>query len=153
MPKRELHGGRRQWHVVARAGFAKAFDTREDFGRRRFVVEGVAAGKDATVEDAARDHGDAVVLAEGQKIVGRASVEHAVSAGDEKAVGIGLSCEPAEHVSVIRADADRADDALVAQLLQGAERTGQRFGEVVVRVVHVRDVDAVEPEPLQALLE
>ena len=46
-----------------------------------------------------------------------------------------------------------AHDALVAESRERAERAGQRLVVVVVGIVDERDIDAVETEPVEALLE
>src|SRR5215471_5735225 len=75
---RELDGRGGQGNVPACADLAEADDVRDDVRGGRLVVERVAAGEDAAVEDAARDYPDAALLAERQEFRVRRPVEHAV---------------------------------------------------------------------------
>ena len=74
-------------------------------------------------------------------------------AGDEHAVDVGLAHEAAEHLGLVHAGADRADDALLAQPCERGKGAGKRLLIVVVRVVDEGDVDAVEAESSEALVE
>ncbi len=96
---------------------------------------------------------DSPLLAQGKELVGRAPVEHGVAPGHEEAVRIGFARKSSEHRRLVHSDADCAHDALVAEPCERRERAGKRVGVVVVGIVHERDVDAVETEPLEAPLE
>ena len=80
-------------------------------------------------------------------------VEQRVASRDEEDVHLRLPGEPGEHRRLVHARPDRAEDALLAQPVQG--RIGALDGglPVVVGIVDERHVDPVEPEPLEALLD
>jgi hypothetical protein len=83
----------------------------------------------------------------------RALVEEGVAARAQHHVDVGVLDEAGEHLGLVHARADRADDALRAELLQGRIALAEGLFGVVVRVVEVDDVDPVEAEPFQAGLQ
>ena len=89
----------------------------------------------------------------GRNVSERSLLEQGVPACQEEQVGVGLPGECLERRGLVHARPDRADDALLAEFDQGGECAGQRLGHMVVRVVHVDDVQPVLPEPGQALLD
>ena len=153
VPKRELERSRRERHAVPGADGLEPRRFLEQLARRGPVVEGRPAGEEAAVEDAARDHGDPALRAEREQFGQRGLVEQRVPARDEEAVEVGLAREPEQHLGLVHACAHRSDHALAAQPVERG--VGARDGVlvVVVRVVDVQDVDAVETEPLEALLD
>ena len=153
MAERELNRRRLERHAEPCAEVAQPAGAVEDVGRRgRIVVRG-ARGEDAAVEDAAGDHGDAPIEAERQQLVGAARVEQRVPPREEEAVEVAGAGEPAERRGVVHADADRTHRAFGPQALERTVRAVDRLGVVVVRIVDENDVDAVEAQPVEALLE
>jgi Bacterial extracellular solute-binding protein len=135
---------------MPRACLAQTFNPFDDLTRRRVVVECAPAREDAAVEHAPDDDVDAALLAQGQELFSGAVVEHRVAARNEEAVGVGLAREPCEKRRLVHADADGANGSLVPESRQRPERAGKRILVVVVGVVDEGDVDAVEPEPVEA---
>src|SRR5207248_1386429 len=94
---------------------------------------------------------DPALRAEGQQLGAAAPVEDGVAAGKQEAVDVGLAREAAEQLALVHPDADRADNALVAQLRERGQGLVASLLVAVIRIVHQRDVDAVEPESPEAL--
>src|SRR4051794_22872634 len=123
---------------------------------RRLVVVGrlrPRLGEDAAVHDADGNDSDALVNAQGQKLVERFLIEERVPAREHEDVHVGLAGKPREHRGLVHPGADRADRALSAHLLERRIRTGQRSFPMFIGGVDVYDVDPVEARSLEALLE
>ena len=128
----------------------------DQLGGCRLVVVGrarVRGGEHAGVEHAAGDDRHAAAQRRGQQLGRGGLVEQRVPAGHQHHVDVRVGDEPGEHLRLVHAGADRADDAGRAQLLQRRVGLAERLLGVVVRVVDERDVDPVEAEPGQARLQ
>ena len=111
---------------------------------------GRVAREQAGVEHARRDHGHAAPLALRQQVVERALLEQRVAAGEHDHVEVGLADEVREHLGLVHPRTVGRDDALRAQLLERREGAVERLAVVLVGIVDEQEVDAVEPEPLEA---
>ena len=80
-------------------------------------------------------------------------VEERVATRHQHAIDEATFHETRQHRRLVHACADRADHTLVAQTAQGSERARNGLGLVRVGVMHVEDVDPVEPESVQAVVE
>ena len=80
-------------------------------------------------------------------------VEQRVAPGQQEHVEVALAGEPGEHRRLVHPGADRPDDPLLAQPVERRVRAVDGRLPVIVRVVDVRDVDALQAEALEALLD
>jgi hypothetical protein len=140
---------------VAVADGRDAAGTLDQLRRSRQVVVGGAgpgrlARQQPAVEHAGGDHRDAALLAQRQQHVQRRGVQQGVAAGQQHHVHVGVQHQVGEHLPLVHPRADGADHPGRAELVQGRVGRLDRLTPVVVRVVQQRDVDAAEPEPLQA---
>ena len=92
-------------------------------------------------------------LALRQQVVERALLEQRVAPGEHDDVEVGLADEVRQHLGLVHPRAVGGDDALRAQLLERREGPVERLPVVLVGIVHEQEVDAVEPEALEAGLE
>ena len=126
-------------------------------GRRLVVVGGdlarAVAREQAGVEHARRDHRHVAPRALRQQVVQRALFEQRVAPGEHDHVEVGLADEVRQHLGLVHPRAVGRDDALRAQLLERREGPVERLPVVLVGIVHEQEVDAVEPEPLEAGFE
>ena len=127
MGQRELDRGGAQRDSATLAGLGQPPGAIEDLGAGRAVVEvgtGSRVGQDPAVHHAADEHRDPALDAQRQELRKRVLVEQRVPTGDEERVHLGLPGEPDEHRRLLDPDADRPDDALLAQPMQ--RRIGAR---------------------------
>ncbi len=123
---------------------------------RRLIVEvrpRARVGQHAAVHDPDHHHRDPLGDAARQQLGECRLVQQRVPPGDHEDVHVGLVGEPGEHRGLVHPGADRAHGPLAAQPLQGRVGAAQGRLPVLVGIVDVQDVDAVEPESLQALLD
>ncbi len=168
MEQRELHGGGPELDAVALAdGFdlLRLLDQRRR--RRHVVVRGAgfhAAGQDAGVVRSAQDDRDVPLHALRQELGEAALFEQCVAAGQQHAVEVAGLDEAQAGVALVDADADRADDAGLAQLVERPEaRVHHRLEALVqdlavldrpeVDVVDQGDVDLGQAEPQVRMFE
>jgi hypothetical protein len=146
---------RRRGHrdLVPGADLGDMPDPGQDLQRRGRVAVPVAAGQDAAVEHAGRQHPHTAPQAEREQGRSGGLVQQGVPARDHDAVQVGSGDQPGERAGVVHAGADRAHHALVPQLGQGRVRLVHRLRQVVVGVMDEREVDPVEAQPGQALLD
>ena len=117
------------------------------------VVRHVLAAQQAGVVDGGRDDRDVPLGGEAQHPLGTILLEERQPSRAHHDVDIRLLDEVGEHLALVHSGAEARDDALVAQLGERL-RAGRRRGlPVIVGVVHVDDVDAVDAEPLEAVLD
>jgi hypothetical protein len=166
MRERELQRRRAQRRAMAGAHRLDAAHPLQDL-RRRVGVPELGARHGAGGEDARGERGrerdrDAALDAERQQLRQRRRVEQRVAAREHEHVEIAVAREALEDPDVVDADTDRLDHALAAQAIEGAIRAFHRLavarlqlvaGPFRIDVVDVRDVDARQGEPLQAVLE
>src|ERR1700722_7591626 len=151
--QREARGRGAQRHPGLRADFLqpqRAAD--QGAGCGRVVIGGIRSrrGEQAGVEHASGDDRRAALQGGGQQLVRGGLVEQRVPAGDEDHVDVGLADEPGEHLGLVHADADRADNAFRAQPLECGVRLAQCLLPVRIGGVDERDVDPVKAESVQA---
>jgi hypothetical protein len=77
-----------------------------------------AAGQDAGIVGPAQDHRDIALDALGQELGEAALLQQGVAAGQQHAVEVAGLDEAQAGVAFVDADADRADDAGLAQLVE-----------------------------------
>ncbi len=148
--------GVRQLDAVPRADRGDPLRAGHELGGRGRVVVGRAGhrgGEDAGVEHAGRQHGDAPLGTQRQQLVQRRLLEQRVPPGDQHHVHVGPADELGERGDDVHAEPDPAEHALVAQLGERRQGAVERLGDVVLRVVHERDVDPVGPQPAEAGLQ
>ena len=83
----------------------------------------------------------------GQQFLQRDLVEQRVAAREQEAVEVRLARKPRQHLRLVHARPDGADDTVGAQLVERAIGAVQRVLEMVVGVVDVEDVQAFDAEP------
>ena len=142
---------------------AIALTLRDDLGRRRVVVPGVAPGEDAGIERSADDDRGPGGDASRQQIVERRLLQQRIAPGQQKRVPLAPFHRFEQDLALVDADPDRAHRAAAAQfferaiaaLAQGAHQRRMRLRPVLVGadIVHIEDVDPRQPEPLQTVLE
>ncbi len=137
----------------------------DGLGSRSVVVLGTGDGarrENAAVETAAQHDRHVAFLAEGEELVEGLLFEQRVPPCEQEAVEIVLFQRLVADLPLIHADADGLDDAFAAQLVQRPPAPvhcmAEDFGLAVahgeaVDVVDERDVDALQPQALQAVLE
>ena len=120
-----------------------------------------AAGQDAGIVRPAQDHRDVALHAFRQERLEPALLEQRVAAGQQHAVEVAGLDEAQAGVRFVDADADGADDAGLAQLVERLEAAvhhrlealvedGAVLGGPEIDVVDQRDVDLRQPEPAGA---
>ena len=137
-------------------------DLRDDLGRRRVVVPGVAPGENAGIERPADHDRGPGGEAFRQQIVERRLFQQRVAPGQQKRVPLAPFHRFEQHLALVDADPDRAHRAAAAQgferaiaaLAQCPHQRRMRLRAVLVGadIVDVEDVDPRQPEPLQAVL-
>ena len=146
MGEYELQCRRGQGNAVAIANRTDAVYLLDDRTWCRDVVQVCSrarVGEDAAAVDPGRQHRHPPLLTRGEEPVCRRDVEEGIAAGDQHAVELRPLDEPSEHVGVVHGDADCANHAIVAELLKGRIRLGERQLGVLVRIVDQRDINVV----------
>ena len=117
------------------------------------VGRGARSREQPRVVDRGGDDAHAAVDGERKEVVERPLLEQGVATGEHDHVDVVPAHELGRHRRLVHAGAHRADDALIAKLDQRRDRLGVRRRPVVVGIVQVGDVDAIEPESLEALVD
>ncbi len=80
-------------------------------------------------------------------------VEERVAAGHQEDVHVGLGGKPGEHRRLVHVRPDRTHDTLGTEPFEGRVGVIQGGLPMAVRVVDVQDVNALQPETLEARLD
>lgn len=107
-------------------------------------------GEQAAVEGGGGDDPHAALEARRQQLGPGALLEQGVAASHQYEVEVEPVNQPGEHLVLVHPHADRPDHPLGAQLGQRRIGGGVDIGLARVGVVEVQDVDAVEPQALEA---
>ena len=144
MAQRELQRRRRDGNVVWRAHRLERAPPHDDLVRRVLVVEGRTSGKDAAVEHACSENRHTTRRAQRQQRVGGRPVEQRVTACEQHDVDLAARDELCRRRRDVRADADPMRQ--LAHDVDGASRVVH----VLLGIVQEHDVDALEPQALEA---
>ena len=123
-------------------------------GRGRVVVPGALGGpgQDAAVEHAGGQVRDPPLGALSEHRRG-GLVQQRVPAGDQHAVEVAPLEEGRRRLHRVRAQRDRVDDPLIAQVDERAVGARHRFVDVVVGIVDVDDVDPIGTQTPEAAVD
>ncbi len=159
---RKLQRSRWQGHAVRGARLVQRLGTRQHVRRRIRIVELAVAHQQPGVERAADDDGAAEPLArvhERQALL----LQQRVAPGEQGAVQPRLLQAVEDDLGFVDAQAEAGDAAIGPELFERAEAALRREGLPVpgvpvamgvgADVVHEQQVDALQAEPLQAVLE
>ena len=110
---------------------------------------GSRLGEDSGVEDADGHDTLALCCSRDQRVIECILLQEGVPAGEHGGADRGFPQEPGNHRRVVHTDANCPDDALGAQVCQRRYRLGCRLPPVVLRVVHVHQVEPVQARARQ----
>ena len=147
-----------QRDAVLLAGDGKRPSVLEHIRRGGPVVVVRVVGDDGCREeprivDRSGDDADATSGCRRQQILECSLLVQGVPSRKHDHIEIGAFDEPRGHRGLVHARSDGPDDALLPQLHEGRDRAVEGLRLMLVRVVHVDDVDPIGPETLEALLE